>query len=49
VDVTEDWLDSNGHGHADFRDVVPPVVVPGDPQPFYVMPIVQEEGVPIGG
>jgi len=32
----------------DYPDVVPPVTVPALPLPFYAMPIVQEEGVPVG-
>jgi hypothetical protein len=48
VDVDEYWWDSAGTHHVSFQDAVPPVDVPGAPQPFFVMPVVQEEGVPIG-
>jgi hypothetical protein len=47
VDVDEYWWDSRGPNHAFIPDAVPPVDVPGAPQPF-AMPIVQEEGIPIG-
>lgn len=51
VDVTEFWQDSTPpHPHElDFPNVIPPVSVPAQPAPAYVMPVVQEEGVPIGG
>jgi len=49
VDVTELWRDSAPNTHRiDFLDVIPPVDVPALPLPAYVMPVVQEEGVPIG-
>jgi hypothetical protein len=49
VDVSELWRDSDPNPHRlDFFDVVPPVDVPALPLPAYVMPVVQEEGVPIG-
>jgi hypothetical protein len=49
IDVTEYWRDADPHAHRlDFPDAVPPVVVPSAPQPAYVIPVVQEEGVPIG-
>lgn len=47
VDVDEFWWDSAGSHHVTLQNAVPPVDVPGAPQPF-VMPILQEEGVPIG-
>jgi hypothetical protein len=48
VDVSEFWRDADPNPHRlDFFDVIPPVDVPSLPQP-YVMPIVQEEGVPVG-
>ena len=48
VDVSEFWVDSSGANRVDYPDVVPPVTVPALPLPFYAMPIVQEEGVPVG-
>ena len=48
VDVEEFWWDSAGSHHLTFPDAVAPVNVPSAPQPFFIMPIVQEEGVPIG-
>jgi hypothetical protein len=47
VDVSEFWNDSAGFHQQDTPGVVPDLVVPGNPQPF-LMPIVQEEGVPVG-
>lgn len=48
VDVEEFWWDSAGSHRVNIPDAVPPVNVPGAPQPFFAMPVVQEEGVPIG-
>ena len=49
VDVSEFWRDSDPQPHElDFPNAVPPVDVPSAPLPAYVIPIVQEEGVPIG-
>jgi hypothetical protein len=47
VDVKEFWQDAQNHpGEADFPGVVT-LDVPTDP-PLYAMPVVQEEGVPVG-
>jgi len=51
VDVTELWFDADSpppHKLV-FPNVIPPVGVPAVPLPAYVMPVVQEEGVPVGG
>jgi hypothetical protein len=49
VDVSEVWTDTNGQtNRQDFPNAIPDVPVPGDP-PVFVKPIVQEEGVPVGG
>lgn len=48
VDVDEFWFDSAGSHHVTIPDAVPPVDVPSNPQPFFRMPILQEEGVPVG-
>jgi len=50
VDVTEYWRDADPNPHVlQFPDAVPPVAVPAQPLPAYTIPIVQEEGVPVGG
>jgi hypothetical protein len=50
VDVTELWQDASPpHPHVlNFPNAIPPVNVPSLPLPAYVMPVVQEEGVPVG-
>jgi len=47
VDVTEMWQDGVGPHRVDFLNAVAPVPVIAQNQP-YVMPVIQEEGVPIG-
>jgi len=47
VDLQEFWFDSNGTNRVDISNVVPPTEVVAAPAPF-LMPVVQEEGVPIG-
>ncbi|TMC04485.1 MAG: hypothetical protein E6J41_24725 [Chloroflexi bacterium] len=50
IDVTELWRDADPNAHRlDFPNAVPPVAVPSTPLPAYVIPVVQEEGVPVGG
>jgi len=47
VDVTEMWRDGFGPHRVDFLNAVAPVPVIAQNQP-YLMPVIQEEGVPIG-
>jgi hypothetical protein len=49
IDVTELWRDADPNAHRlDFPNAVPPVSVPSAPLPAYVIPVWQEEGVPVG-
>jgi hypothetical protein len=50
IRVDEAWLDSAGsHVVNDIPTGVGPVDVLALPQPYYPMPVIQEEGVPVGG